>query len=176
MSANCDFGSPTAYKALSGHIKGGTGNGVALIRFRDIMAVRPPLFRGQTRGKAERNRDHDERRGSAHSRGYGRKWQRERTVYLDEHPLCLGCEAVGVVEAAVVVDHIVRHKGDDKLFWRRSNWQQCCLWHHDKIKQALEQMFDRGDITAADLRLDSATAVRLTRESDRFRSMPAVFR
>lgn len=42
-----------------------------------------------------------------------------------------------IVEAASVVDHIVPHKGDQKLFWRRSNWQSLCKRCHD-VKTATE--------------------------------------
>ncbi|WP_390622926.1 HNH endonuclease [Ralstonia syzygii] len=33
---------------------------------------------------------------------------------------------------ATVVDHIVPHKGDQHLFWRRSNWQALCKACHDR--------------------------------------------
>jgi len=56
-------------------------------------------------------------------RGYGYKWQKAREQFLREHPLCLMCQAQGRVEAATVVDHITPHRGDQSLFWRRSNWR-----------------------------------------------------
>lgn len=33
--------------------------------------------------------------------------------------------------AATVVDHIIPHRGDQKLFWDRSNWQALCKSCHD---------------------------------------------
>lgn len=32
---------------------------------------------------------------------------------------------------AEVVDHIVPHRGDEKLFWDESNWQALCKRCHD---------------------------------------------
>lgn len=71
-------------------------------------------------------------RGSAASRGYGAKWRRERADYLRDNPLCVRCLDDEHVVAATVVDHIVPHKGDQKLFWRRSNWQALCKTCHDR--------------------------------------------
>ncbi|MGC5885719.1 HNH endonuclease [Ralstonia pseudosolanacearum] len=71
-------------------------------------------------------------RGSAASRGYGAKWRREREQYLRESPLCVRCLEAEQVVAATVVDHIIPHKGDQKLFWRRSNWQSLCKPCHDR--------------------------------------------
>lgn len=66
--------------------------------------------------------------------------------------------------AADVVDHIVPHKGDQSLFWNERNWQSCCAWHHDVVKQKLEALRLKGEINIDDLRLDSEVAKRLTRE------------
>ena len=33
---------------------------------------------------------------------------------------------------ATVVDHMVPHRGDEKLFWDRSNWRALCKRCHDK--------------------------------------------
>lgn len=72
-------------------------------------------------------------------RGYGYKWQQARAQFLREHPLCVMCDADGRVEAATVVDHITPHRGDQSLFWRRSNWQSLCSTHHSRDKQRAEQ-------------------------------------
>lgn len=79
----------------------------------------------------------DDRRGSAASRGYGHKWQQARDGFLRANPLCKRHEDRGEIVAATVVDHIVPHKGDMELFWRRSNWQPLCKRCHD-IKTAME--------------------------------------
>lgn len=59
-------------------------------------------------------------------RGYGYRWQKERADYLRLYPLCRECERSGFVKAATVVDHIEPHRGDQALFWDRTNWQPLC--------------------------------------------------
>jgi 5-methylcytosine-specific restriction enzyme A len=76
-------------------------------------------------------------RGTAAERGYNYKWQKARLGYLKKHPLCIHCQLEGIFIPARVVDHIVPHKGDTKLFWDKSNWQPLCKRHHD-IKTATE--------------------------------------
>lgn len=81
-----------------------------------------------------------EQRGSARERGYDTRWERYRSAYLREHPLCVEC-AAGVplprgvrpraVTAATVVDHIRPHKGDPELFWDPANHRAVCKPHHD---------------------------------------------
>jgi len=65
---------------------------------------------------------------------------------------------------ADVVDHIIPHRGDQRLFRSVGNWQSACQWHHNAIKPELERLFLRGQLTAEDLRLNSVKAVQLTRE------------
>lgn len=71
-------------------------------------------------------------------RGYGGKWQRERLRYLTTNPLCRYCEAEHRVVEATVVDHIIPHRGDQKLFWNRKNWQPLCKPCHDSVKRVEE--------------------------------------
>ena len=85
-------------------------------------------------------RQKDKDRGSAHKRGYGAKWNTARLIFLDTHPLCCKCEANDRVVAANVVDHVIPHKGNQKLFWDQKNWQALCKPCHD-TKTATE---DRG--------------------------------
>lgn len=42
--------------------------------------------------------------------------------------------------SVTVVDHIVPHRGDQKLFWDRSNWQPLCEHHHN-VKTMTEDRF-----------------------------------
>lgn len=76
-------------------------------------------------------------RESASMRGYDGKWRKARLAYLAKHPLCVKCKEAGKLVAATVVDHIVPHKGDYKLFWDSENWQPLCKECHD-IKTASE--------------------------------------
>ena len=80
---------------------------------------------------------HPEETRSASSRGYGRSWQKASKQFLAAHPLCVQCMADGRYVKATVVDHIVPHRGDQKLFWNQDNWQALCKAHHDK-KTGLE--------------------------------------
>jgi 5-methylcytosine-specific restriction protein A len=129
------------------------------------MPSRPPQFRPH--GFVDRKmvrREADSRRGSARERGYNVRWEKARRTFLSRAPLCLGCEAVGRVEAAVIVDHVVPHGGDSARFWNTSLWQACCKWHHDVVKQRLEDRYVRGAIDAAALWLNSPTAIAMTKE------------
>ena len=68
----------------------------------------------------------------AAKRGYNRRWQKARKSYLEAHPLCVQCAKQGKYVRATVVDHIVPHRGDQKLFWDQNNWQPLCKSCHDK--------------------------------------------
>ena len=98
------------------------------------MPTRPPVH-----GAARRQREvkakaqaYDARRGTAASRGYDSRWKKARDGFLRKHPLCAECQEEGRVTAANVVDHIIPHKGDETLFWQRSNWRQLCTPHHNR--------------------------------------------
>jgi 5-methylcytosine-specific restriction endonuclease McrA len=91
------------------------------------------------RAKARKAR-HDERRPTARERGYDSKWDKARAEFLAEHPHCRVCG-----EPATVVDHIVPHRGDPKLFWDRKNWQSLCAHHHNGAKQSQERRSPRKD-------------------------------
>lgn len=80
------------------------------------------------------------KRKSAYERGYDSKWQKARKAYLAKHPLCVMCLGQGRTTAATVVDHIVPHKGDNKLFWDfKNNVQSLCKPCHDRHKQRIEK-------------------------------------
>ena len=68
---------------------------------------------------------------STKEKGYDRKWQKARAIFLHSHPLCVRCKEQGKLTAATVVDHIKPHRGDPVLFWDRSNWQPLCKSCHD---------------------------------------------
>ena len=71
-------------------------------------------------------------RENAHRRGYGREWRAARDRFLRGHPLCAECLRRGKIVPAKVVDHIVPHRGDQKLFWDEGNWQALCKACHDR--------------------------------------------
>ena len=79
-------------------------------------------------------------RVSSGKRGYGSKWQKERLRFLQIHPLCVRCEKEGKYVKATVVDHIVPHRGDQVLFWDKTNWEPLCKKHHD-IKTMTEDRY-----------------------------------
>lgn len=127
------------------------------------MPVRPPTFRPRgRRSHREAKAEADTRRGSARERGYDTRWDREALSFKRDHPLCLGCQAVGRIVATEVVDHVEPHKGDMVKFWNKAMWQSACRWHHDVIKQQLERLYEQGKATLADLWLDSEKAKELT--------------
>lgn len=101
----------------------------------------------------------DDRRGTAHDRGYTSAWTKARDSYLRSHPLCVHCKTEGrPAIAAQVVDHIIPHKlkqaidsGDPAriaaarmLFWDSAgNWQPLCKPHHDRKTAAEDGGFGR---------------------------------
>ena len=87
--------------------------------------------------KRESYRQDQKLRGTAHERGYTKRWARARRRYLNASPLCIECARQGMTTAADVVDHIIPHKGNYDLFWNEDNWQPLCKRHHD-IKTATE--------------------------------------
>lgn len=46
--------------------------------------------------------------------------------------------ARGRLTPATVVDHVIPHRGDRKLFWDSSNWQPLCVECHNRDKQREE--------------------------------------
>lgn len=109
----------------------------------------------------------DRNRGSARQRGYTAQWDKASLAYRRANPLCIGCQALGLLKLATVVDHIEPHKGNQALMWDASNWQPCCAWHHNAVKAQLETLYAAGRIDAAALRLDSQQAVNIARKTCR---------
>lgn len=87
--------------------------------------------------------------------------------FKDMYPHCLGCMAIGIERATECVDHIIPHRGNDELFWAEGNWQPSCHWHHNAIKPMLERMWEHKKIRDVDLMLNSAIAIKLTRQRHR---------
>ena len=71
-------------------------------------------------------------------RGYGYRWKKFRESFLSKNPLCVICQAEGKVVVATVLDHIIPHRGNQEVFWRKGNHQPLCSSHHSQ-KTALEE-------------------------------------
>lgn len=82
--------------------------------------------------RSQANRELDDRRGTAHERGYTAAWRAARSRWLMEHPVCATCLFEGRVVPALVVDHIRPHRGNYQLFWDIENWQSLCKPCHDR--------------------------------------------
>lgn len=106
------------------------------------MPMRPPIHRPHPPARNQ-TVSYNDRRGSAHSRGYDSKWRALRQRHLCDNPLCVFCLAEGRTTAGEVVDHIVRHKGNKKLMYDPNNLQTLCKFHHDSTKQAIERQEER---------------------------------
>jgi 5-methylcytosine-specific restriction protein A len=61
------------------------------------------------------------------------RWRKYSKGYLNKHPLCHQCKQENQIAPSDVVDHIVPHRGDRKLFWDSENHQALCnTCHHVK--------------------------------------------
>ncbi|WP_029042570.1 HNH endonuclease signature motif containing protein [Cucumibacter marinus] len=81
----------------------------------------------------------DARRPGARQRGYNAEWDKARGEFLTVYPTCRRCGS-----PASVVDHIKPHKGNQALFWNRSNWQSLCVHCHSSAKQSEERRQPRN--------------------------------
>ena len=77
-------------------------------------------------------------RPSCHERGYTSRWVKVSAMFRRRNPLCAMCAELGLITPSAVTDHIVPHRGDQRLFWDRNNWQALCMRCHSKHKQRLE--------------------------------------
>jgi 5-methylcytosine-specific restriction protein A len=67
------------------------------------------------------------------------RWKRLRAWHRQREPLCRTCKARGLVVPAQVVDHIMQHNGDERLFFDPENLQSLCKPCHDKLKAGDER-------------------------------------
>ena len=70
------------------------------------------------------------------------KWQALRLdVFTRDMFTCRwpGCGRIEGNTTRLVCDHVQPHRGDERLFWDKSNLQTLCKPCHDKHKQALER-------------------------------------
>lgn len=50
-----------------------------------------------------------------------------------------GCGRIEGNTSKLVCDHIIPHRGDERLFWDETNLQTLCKPCHDRLKQSAEQ-------------------------------------
>ena len=91
-----------------------------------------PIPYGEKFCDEHKNNQPKEKRKSAYARGYTKRWQRASAAFLRQHPLCAECERQGKATIATEVDHIIPHRGDQKLFWDSANWQPLCHECHSR--------------------------------------------
>ena len=75
-------------------------------------------------------------RPSAFERGYDKRWQRVRLMYLAENPLCKECVAQGYTTPAIDVHHIIplsEGGTDDK-----ANLRGLCKMHHNQVRMTAQ--------------------------------------
>jgi 5-methylcytosine-specific restriction endonuclease McrA len=94
----------------------------------------------QRKRQAESRAAFDRKRPSASERGYDSRWAKARATYLAKHPIC---SREGCNEAATHLDHVIAHRGDQKLFWDKNNWAGLCAFHHNSIKQTEEKAISK---------------------------------
>lgn len=96
-----------------------------------MKVVAPPGYCDEHR--TLRHRDYGRaRRGFDAEVGFynSKQWREVRATFLREHPLCVMCEARGVLTPAVVVDHIVPIKRGGARF-DGLNLQSLCIGDHN---------------------------------------------
>lgn len=67
------------------------------------------------------------------------RWKFIRSRQLQREPLCTFCLALGRKEPATVCDHVIPHRGSEKLFFDEENFQSLCSGCHSSVKQSFEK-------------------------------------
>lgn len=66
-------------------------------------------------------------------RGYTAAWYRVTALWREadkSRQWCVECLKQGIYEPGPITDHIIPHRGDQKLFWDPTNWQSLCRHCH----------------------------------------------
>lgn len=58
------------------------------------------------------------------------KWRKARKIFIEKNPVCVKCEAEGIVNEAKFVDHIQRIEDGGEKF-DEDNLQSLCQFHHN---------------------------------------------
>src|ERR1041384_7514021 len=64
------------------------------------------------------------------------RWQRERLIFLERHPLCAMCQEQGKTTLADQVHHTIKPFRDYRLFFDSRLWQGLCCSCHGKMTRA----------------------------------------
>lgn len=70
---------------------------------------------------------------------YNHKWEKYREVFLKHNPHCYACGS-----KATVVDHIIPHQGDSKLFEKLDNHLPLCEKCHNTVTAYFDKKFKKG--------------------------------
>ncbi len=73
-------------------------------------------------------------------RMYDTKWEEYRKRFLAVNPKCYACN-----EYAIVVDHLIPHKGDEKLFKKLDNHIQLCVKCHNTVTTKFDRDYRPGN-------------------------------
>ncbi len=82
--------------------------------------------------RARYNKEADKKRGSAYQRGYDKRWEKIRKIFLSKNPLCVECKSKGIREDATDVDHIIPHRFNSVIFDDKQNLQALCKSCHSR--------------------------------------------
>ena len=94
-------------------------------------------------GRCEKHkRVNEPKRDLERQKLYGRRWRKIRASHLAGSPWCVSCLADGYHIPATEVDHIIRHEGNENLFFDVDNLQSLCKRCHSS-KTAKEVGFRR---------------------------------
>lgn len=74
------------------------------------------------------------------ARMYDSAWEKYRKRFLEINSRCYCCGNV-----ATVVDHLVPHKGDEKLFKQLDNHIPLCEKHHNTVTALFDRRYIVGD-------------------------------
>jgi hypothetical protein len=69
-----------------------------------------------------------------------KEWRAVRAHRMAKDKSCRMCLQMGIKTEAWLVDHIVPHRGDRKLFFDYQNTQVLCDTHHSGLKQRAESL------------------------------------
>ena len=84
---------------------------------------------------AQPERDYEQHRGTAHQRGYGKRWQKVRRLKLGRDPLCIDCARAGHTTPATEVHHIQSRKEFPALAYELSNLESLCKACHNRKRR-----------------------------------------